>query len=107
MDNVTWEMVECNDSEWRQDESGIYTIINRVANRHYSSGYSHEAVSVRVDVLSTDDEPIISFTGSAIAVRKDLSRWLQDNKVEVSLEHAMYIGDQISRAFGDMTFIQD
>jgi hypothetical protein len=82
-----WELVEVGQVEWAQDESGVYTVINHLANG-----------LVRVDVMTTDHDPVISFVGEVADVRKTLARWLQNNVSDVSLEHMAYIGAELARA---------
>ncbi len=98
---MTWELIEVKtEQECLLDDSGIYTVINRVVNRGYSKGCWVDIVQVRVDIMDDSDSPIISFIGKAEAVRKTVMRWIVDNGHGhiISFEHTSYIGSEIARA---------
>lgn len=94
-----WELVVVTDIEWRKDCSGVYVLVN----------WRHKHInSIRVDVMSDKHEPLISFTGSADAVRKHCMRWFVQNDIAVSLTHAAYIGQQLEKATHLQTeYVQD
>lgn len=110
---MQWELIEVTeDAPCTMDESGIYTVINRVVKPFTHKEYSGERISVRVDIMSEGNEPIRSFIGdNPNAVRKAVIRYLTDGKLcmprSISREHASYIGYDIHRAFTDPQFVQD
>lgn len=81
-----WQLVKVDDIKWQQDKSGFYTLIHYTAD-----GF------IRLDIMSIDNNPLISFEGTAIAVRKNAMRYLDENCVNLSLEHAAYIGFELLR----------
>lgn len=83
---MKWELRKCENIEWQQDSSGYYTLVNYVGNGN-----------VRLDIMSIDNNPLISFEGTAIAVRKNAMRYLDETCINLSLEHAAYIGYELLR----------
>lgn len=54
--------------------------------------------TVRLDIMDTDDMPVVSFQGTASDVRKRIMQGLDWwNPYELSLEHAAYIGAELAR----------
>ena len=105
MTDTKWELkVVADDIECVMDNSGIYVSINRIINTEHSKGYIGQRVSVRVDVMTDNDEPVMSFVGKADNVRKAVMAFLDcgDRAVfaahPISREHASYIGSEIARA---------
>ena len=105
---MAWELKKVGKTDWIQDDSGIYTLIN----------WHH--VGVRLDVMTTDDEPVMSFLGKADDVRKAVIQYMsintgcggqfRDNNglPTVSLEHAAYIGAELAKAeILGIKYIQD
>ncbi|KKN14039.1 hypothetical protein LCGC14_1000350 [marine sediment metagenome] len=83
-----WELIKVDETEWQQDKSGIFTYIS----------YCPDG-TVRLDVMAdTGLKPVISFQGKAGDVRKVAVRWLGFHTVRFSVEHASYIGSELSRA---------
>ncbi len=82
-----WKLIKVNETEWKQDTSGIFTLIS----------YCPDG-TVRLDVMTTKYEPVISFQGKAEDVRKVAVRWLPSGYSWISLEHASYIGSELARA---------
>jgi len=109
---MTWELKEVDDVECQLDDSGVYVVINRIVERRADGDYIREFVKVRADLMTADNEPLVSFVGSANAVRKHLIRFLnyrswQRTKQFISLEHASYIGYELLRAEKQEGFVQD
>ena len=85
---MNWELKRTDNVEWAQDDSGVYTLIACTPDNE-----------LRVDVMgTTDNMPVVSFIGTEHNVRITLMRWLSDNVENVSLEHAAYIGRELTRA---------
>lgn len=92
-----WQLVKCENIEWKQDKSGYYTLINYVGNG-----------LIRLDIMSVDNNPLMSFEGTAEAVRKNAMQYADENCFNLSAEHAAYIGYELLRC--DMQrklYIQD
>jgi hypothetical protein len=83
-----WQLNRVDDIKYTPDNSGVYVLIN----------WDLQTDSVRLDVMTSDNDPLISFAGKAENVRKHTMRFLSDNKIPVSLEHASYIGREIERS---------
>lgn len=104
---MDWELKEITDyRDCIMDQSGLYTIINRHQKGLVHKGYTGSLYRVRVDIMSSDDLPIMSFESSAMEVenlRKAVIDFIQTYpKNKPSLEHASYIGAEISRAGNDL-----
>jgi hypothetical protein len=84
---MDWKLIDCDEKEWTQDESGHYTIVNNIGPK-----------TVRLDLMTTSDMPVISFEGTAENVRKHAMAYADKNALNVSLEHASYIGRELARA---------
>ena len=86
---MNWELIKVNETEWKQDTSGIFTLIS----------YCPDG-TIRLDVMTTKYEPVISFQGKAENVRKMAVRYLAENYYAdgFSHEHSSYIGEQLAKA---------
>ena len=99
---MTWELKKVGKLNWVQDDSGYYTYIHSV-----------RIGIVRLDIITTDGEPIISFQGKADDVRKAVMRWFESRISQkaglgISLEHAAYIGAELAKAeLLGIDYIQD
>ncbi len=93
------------------DDSGVYVVINRVVDTVTHKQYAGERVRVRADLMTAKDEPIVSFIGTANAVRKHLIHFLAEylnlRWTAFSREHASYIGCELLRAETDPQYVQD
>ena len=81
-----WQLITVTDIEWIQDASGYYTLI------HYIS----DGI-VRLDYMDKNDNPVISFQGIAENVRKCSVRYAEKHIQYFSVEHASYIGRELTR----------
>lgn len=108
-----WKLIHCEHVEWKQDESGHYCIINYIKKSCLNcmdacgslfhslllntcpDGYEN---NIRLDWLTTADQPAVSFEGTADAVRKNAMRYAEEHGWNVSLEHAAYIGAELAKA---------
>ena len=98
-DNVlTWRLQEIGEIDWTSDNSGLYALIN----------WSDKLQVVRIDLMSDNHDALQSFQGKSDNVRKACLNWLSDNKFDLSLAHAGYIGSEIERADHYRTkYVQD
>jgi len=87
-DSVNWQLQTVDDTDWQPDDTGVYCLIN----------WQLLIDTVRLDIMSGNNDPIQSFQGKADNVRKHASRWLQENIPDVSFEHIAYIGSQLELA---------
>lgn len=92
-----WKLIKVQNIEWQQDKSGFYCIINVI-----------EPSEIRLDILTSNHSPAISFKGKAENVRKSAMRYAEKCGWTISLEHAAYIGYELARAeiFGK-DYVQD
>lgn len=110
---MTWELRDVDDVEATLDDSGVHVVIHRIVRTEKHKQYSGERVSVRADLNTDAGEPIVSFQGSANAVRKHLIRFIFDRYMEhpplqwISWEHASYIGYELLRAEVTPDYMQD
>ena len=111
---MAWELKDLKGSKEIDcvvDDSGIYTVINRIDKTEHLQGHMQGKVFVRVDIMSTDDEPLQSFVGEGNNVRKHVIKWLWNRPLTesncISSEHASYIGYEISRALFDEYYKQN
>ena len=114
---MEWKLRHVEDTEAVLDDSGVYVVVHRVEKTETHKGYSGIRVSVRADLMRTDaeernmDAPIMSFQGSANAVRKALVRFIHDYIASptkyLSTEYAAYIGYELHRAESTPNFVQD
>ena len=106
-----WKLVHTTPIECMMDDSGVYTVINRIEEHDAHKGHIGIRVSVRCDIMSTDDTPLVSFQGSANDVRKHVISWLSTEfrlgSRILSNEHASYIGWELHRAETDPNYVQD
>ena len=108
MGSKPWALQQVTDRECTLDSSGFYVTIHRVVT---ADGTVNEttgtSVLVRADVFQAiTNEPIMSFQGSASAVRKHLTDLLWDLG-HFSYEHISYIGQELQRAELTPDFEQD
>ena len=82
-----WELLEVtSEKECMLDNSGVYTVISFTSDE-----------KIRVDLMTTDDEPVISWQGHNVdALRKDVISVLS-MEPDFSAEHASYIGAELIR----------
>lgn len=99
-----WKLNIVDNIEHKPDTSGIFVLIN----------WDVKTEAVRLDIMSDDTyEPIISFRGKSDNVRKASMAYLEtiatdDGLKFVSLEHAAYIGNELTKAdFMRIDYIQD
>lgn len=121
---MNWELREVENTDCTMDDSGVYVVIHRVVEamdrRETHQGHTmvHKGivgpVRVRADLMRSGteyqaDEPIMSFIGSATAVRKALARYLEKYHGidHPSLEHMSYIGSELMRAELNPHYVQD
>lgn len=123
---MEWELrYIVGDPEAVLDDSGVYVVVHRVETPETHKGYSGIRVSVRADLMLTNERnevcdikgepqdsiaPIMSFQGTANAVRKALTRFLADHEgwpSMLTLEHASYIGYELLRAELTPGYVQD
>jgi hypothetical protein len=94
---MTWQLIECDETEWIQDDSEYYVLIGHLEHEN----------GVRLDIMSINDEPGISFWGTAENVRKRAMQWCTAHNIHLSMEHAAYIGYELCRAESDENYVQD
>ncbi len=105
--NENWTLNYAEPSECIMDNSGIYTVINRQEKTETHKQYAGTRISVRIDVMTIDNVPVISFQGQAEDVRKAVIRWIENRSFwELSIEHASYIGAELERAVSDTKYVQ-
>ena len=114
---MNWELRHVDDVEAALDDSGVYVVIHRIETPETHKEYSGVRVSVRADLMvsanggegGTQDEPIVSFQGTAAAVRKALARFIEESGqvFPITYEHASYIGYELLRAESTPDYVQD
>ena len=102
-----WQLNRVDDIEWKQDQSGVNVIIS----------WDRLTDSVRLDILTDRNVvPLQSFIGRHDNVRKAAMRWIHkasrlfypNAKVQISLEHAAYIGSELERCDTErIDYVQD
>ena len=100
MCNRGWTLNNVDAIEWKQDASGLYSVVN----------YNVDTMTVRLDLLTIDgNEPIQSFQGDACNVRKAAMQWLTEQSgFGISIEHAAYMGKELAYAeFMTIDYVQD
>ena len=99
---MNWALIEATDSECTMDESGVYTMIHRAPQ-------GDGTIKVRADLMrEEDDEPVVSFIGTANNVRRKLIGWIHRHwPVIISTEHASYLGYELLRAETEEDYVQD
>ena len=97
---MTWELREVDDVECVLDDSGLYVVINRFETERTFKDMADTVITVRADLMTADHEPLMSWQGSANAVRKALARYLEEYHGinHPSMEHMSYIGYELLRA---------
>ena len=103
----TWELIEAEPINCTLDDSRIYTAIHRKTSDKVHKGYPDSRVFVRCDIMTTDDNPLVSFQGLEDNVRKHVIEWIEEHGFEISTEHASYIGRELLRAVHDFNYNQD
>ena len=107
---MEWELRQVEDVEAVLDDSGVYVIVHRIEHTETHKEYSGIRVSVRADLMKDDGSAIVSFEGTANAVRKALIKFLMDRFPNLGLfsrEHASYIGYELLRAELTPGYVQD
>jgi len=107
---MVWKLLEVDEMDCTMDDCGFYVVINRVAERRADGDYIAEFVKVRADLMTKRNKPIVSFIGTANAVRKHLIKYIADRYRSLgvlSMEHASYIGYELCRAEKTPGYIQD
>lgn len=94
-DKKTWELITVDFTECKIDTSDIMCYIN----------YIEKSDNVRIDFLRASDSSLLkSFVGKSDNVRKACMQYLEDltsdnNGINfMSLEHAAYIGSELTKA---------
>ncbi len=109
---MNWELRKVEDIECTLDDSGIYTIINRIP----CTACPALSATVRLDLMpavSSDEPaplhgPIMSWQGTANNVRKAVVKFTNLHLFNgISREHASYIGYELHRAETDPNYVQD
>lgn len=88
-----WQLNRVDDIDWTPDKSGLYCLIV----------WDVKTDTVRIDFLSDDHDPIISFAGASDNVRKAVGRWIdsrfeQHTSDKLSASHIAYIGSELQKA---------
>lgn len=85
---MTWQLIKVKQTDWKQDESGYYTLINWI-----------DADNVRLDIMDRDNMPVVSFQGKASDVCKHVMQHIPAicSGRLISIEHASYIGAELAR----------
>jgi len=83
---MAWNLNTAKDREWIEDPSDKWMIINWIG------------ADVRLDVMAMNGPELQSFQGTDDAVRKAVLDWLEQERIDISLEHASYIGQELARA---------
>lgn len=112
-----WELIQATPKECELDNSGLYVVINRVPPDSAYGRYEGDKITerpkqrchVRVDLMSEHDEPIMSWQGLADDIRKHLIEFIfcQYGAMQISTQHAAYIGYELMRAEMTEGFVQD
>lgn len=77
-----WQLKPVPSLDWRPDDSGLQCFI----------GWNKEKQCVRVDVMTIDNEPVVSIEGNV----RDLYKAIAHNYQGMSLEHLAYVGYEIA-----------
>ncbi len=123
---MEWELRHVEDTEAVMDDSGVYVVVHRVEHTARHKEYSGIRVTVRADLIENVEcptmdvspdfgkprlrhDPIMSFSGSANAVRKALIRFIKAEYgfCQISMEHASYIGYELLQAELTPRYVQD
>lgn len=93
-----WQIINVPKTAWKADSTGISCLIS----------WSMPIDIVRMDLISADGVPIISFQGETDNVRKHSMTWLTLYVPAFGLDHAAYIGAELERADTErIDYIQD
>ena len=85
---MTWQLVQVINTDWIQNDSEYYTLINWIDDNN-----------VRLDIMDSFDMPVINFQGKANDVWKTAVRdMVRKCGMLFSQEHAAYIGAELARA---------
>lgn len=104
---MDWKLIEVEDVECTLDNSGVYTVINRIKHTGTHKRQTKTDVLIRVDIMGSHlDKPLVSYQGEANAVRKAVIAWLTISGINISKEHASYIGYEIMRAQSEENHVQ-
>ena len=82
-----WKLIEVGETEYRPDESGFLSLIHYIGPD-----------VVRLDLMISPQEPVVSFQGRVDNVRKAEMQYIEDNCCCLSAEHAAYIGSELTKA---------
>lgn len=107
---MSWELHHVEEMDCTLDDCGYHIVINRIEERRTFKDWAATFATVRADLMAADNEPIVSFQGSANAVRKHLMKYLMDRYASLgypSPEHASYIGYELLRAETTPHYVQD
>lgn len=106
---MTWELKHVVDVECTMDDSGLYTVIHRVIRPDLHKEYAGERIEVRADLMTAENQPLMSWQGTANNVRKHLIAYIHSifGFCQISMEHASYIGYELHRAETDENYVQD
>lgn len=107
---MSWQLIEVEEMECTLDDCGYYVIINRLEEHREFKDRAATIILVRADLMTADNEPVVSFVGEANAVRKHLMKYLMDRHASLgypSPEHASYIGYELLRAENTPHYVQD
>lgn len=108
---MKWELKHVDDVEAVLDDSGVYVVVHRIETAETHKEYSGVRVTVRADLMNQWGDPLVSFQGSANAVRKVLIHFIHPEGGgiyrSISREHASYIGYELLRAEMTPDYVQD
>lgn len=107
---MTWQLHHVEEMPCTLDDCSYRVHIYRIEEQRTFKDRVATFVTVRADLFSTDNEPIVSFQGEANAVRKHLMKYLMDRYASLgypSPEHASYIGYELLRAETTPHYVQD
>ncbi len=102
-----WELHKVKDVPTIIDETTtLYTVIHRNSVTETHKQYTGKRDLVRVDVMDSDNEPVISFQGTGDDVRRAVLQWWELEGHSITADHAGYIGYEIHRAMVDPDYVQ-
>lgn len=110
---MTWELIEAEEMPCTLDDCGYYVTINRIEEQRTFKDRAATFVTVRADLMVHDGGgvvPVVSFQGSANAVRKHLMKYITERYASLgypSPEHASYIGYELLRAERTERYVQN
>jgi len=93
-----WKLIEVTERQWIQDTSGVYSVINHTPTN-----------DIRLDLMNNVDQPLVTLVGKTSgAIYKGLADYCEAIKIELSLEHSMYVGRELARCeLLKSEFVQD